>query len=76
MKQYVLIICLPGVTVCVFMLTGYKVLALLDVPVQPQERADVYLHITYIQKRDICAGNAIDQRHLAVTFDLFEGRGD
>ncbi|XP_061112351.1 inositol monophosphatase 3-like [Conger conger] len=38
---------------------GYKVLALLDPPVEQQERADVYLHITYIQKRDVCAGNAI-----------------
>ncbi|KAJ8336492.1 hypothetical protein SKAU_G00377120 [Synaphobranchus kaupii] len=38
---------------------GYKVLALLDPPDGQYEEADVYLHITYIKKWDICAGNAI-----------------
>ncbi|XP_064201799.1 inositol monophosphatase 3-like isoform X3 [Anguilla rostrata] len=38
---------------------GYKVLALLDPPDEQYEQADVYLHITYIKKRDVCAGNAI-----------------
>ncbi|XP_047410290.1 Golgi-resident adenosine 3',5'-bisphosphate 3'-phosphatase isoform X2 [Sciurus carolinensis] len=39
--------------------TGYKVLALLDVPDKTQEKADLYIHVTYIKKWDICAGNAI-----------------
>uniref|UniRef100_M0R7C5 Golgi-resident adenosine 3',5'-bisphosphate 3'-phosphatase n=1 Tax=Rattus norvegicus TaxID=10116 RepID=M0R7C5_RAT len=38
---------------------GYKVLALLDVPDMTQEKADLYIHVTYIKKWDICAGNAI-----------------
>lgn len=38
---------------------GYKVLALLDVPDKKQEKADVYIHVTYIKKWDICAGNAV-----------------
>ncbi|NWQ62879.1 IMPA3 monophosphatase, partial [Neopipo cinnamomea] len=38
---------------------GYKVLALLDVPEKNQEEADVYIHVTYIKKWDICAGNAV-----------------
>lgn len=38
---------------------GYKVLALLDVPDTSQEKADLYIHVTYIKKWDICAGNAI-----------------
>lgn len=38
---------------------GYKVLALLDVPDKSQEKADLYIHVTYIKKWDICAGNAI-----------------
>lgn len=40
-------------------LLGYKVLALLDVPDMTQEKADLYIHVTYIKKWDICAGNAI-----------------
>ncbi|XP_033021354.1 Golgi-resident adenosine 3',5'-bisphosphate 3'-phosphatase isoform X2 [Lacerta agilis] len=39
--------------------TGYKVLSLLDVPEKEQEKADVYIHVTYIKKWDICAGNAV-----------------
>ncbi|XP_053265405.1 Golgi-resident adenosine 3',5'-bisphosphate 3'-phosphatase isoform X2 [Podarcis raffonei] len=39
--------------------TGYKVLSLLDVPEKDQEKADVYIHVTYIKKWDICAGNAV-----------------
>uniref|UniRef100_A0A2D4EZM6 Golgi-resident adenosine 3',5'-bisphosphate 3'-phosphatase n=1 Tax=Micrurus corallinus TaxID=54390 RepID=A0A2D4EZM6_MICCO len=39
--------------------TGYKVLSLLDVPELNQEKADVYIHVTFIKKWDICAGNAI-----------------
>ncbi|KAJ8372998.1 hypothetical protein AAFF_G00272350 [Aldrovandia affinis] len=38
---------------------GYKVLALLDPTDEKYEKADVYFHITYIKKWDICAGNAI-----------------
>ncbi|NP_001016215.2 inositol monophosphatase 3 [Xenopus tropicalis] len=38
---------------------GYKVLSLLDVTDDKQETADVYIHVTYIKKWDICAGNAI-----------------
>ncbi|XP_069076313.1 Golgi-resident adenosine 3',5'-bisphosphate 3'-phosphatase isoform X2 [Pleurodeles waltl] len=38
---------------------GYKVLSLLDVPDDTQEKADVYIHNTFIKKWDICAGNAI-----------------
>ncbi|NP_001084511.1 inositol monophosphatase 3 [Xenopus laevis] len=38
---------------------GYKVLSLLDVTADEQEKADVYIHVTYIKKWDICAGNAI-----------------
>ncbi|XP_077208467.1 Golgi-resident adenosine 3',5'-bisphosphate 3'-phosphatase [Paroedura picta] len=39
--------------------SGYKVLSLLDVPEVNQEKADVYIHVTYIKKWDICAGNAM-----------------
>uniref|UniRef100_A0A8D2JKF5 inositol-phosphate phosphatase n=2 Tax=Varanus komodoensis TaxID=61221 RepID=A0A8D2JKF5_VARKO len=39
--------------------SGYKVLSLLDVPEANQEKADVYIHVTYIKKWDICAGNAV-----------------
>ncbi|XP_063779823.1 Golgi-resident adenosine 3',5'-bisphosphate 3'-phosphatase [Pseudophryne corroboree] len=39
--------------------SGYKVLSLLDVPGNDQETADVYVHVTFIKKWDICAGNAI-----------------
>ncbi|KAJ6664014.1 hypothetical protein lerEdw1_008968 [Lerista edwardsae] len=39
--------------------TGYKVLSLLDVSEKNQEKADVYIHVTYIKKWDICAGNAV-----------------
>ncbi|XP_061441757.1 Golgi-resident adenosine 3',5'-bisphosphate 3'-phosphatase [Rhineura floridana] len=38
---------------------GYKVLSLLDVPETDQAKADVYIHVTYIKKWDICAGNAV-----------------
>ncbi|XP_072460734.1 Golgi-resident adenosine 3',5'-bisphosphate 3'-phosphatase [Notamacropus eugenii] len=38
---------------------GYKVLSLLDVPDENQEEADIYIHVTYIKKWDICAGNAL-----------------
>ena len=40
-------------------LPGYKVLALLDPPDEEYEEADIYVHITFIKKWDICAGNAI-----------------
>ncbi|XP_042331940.1 Golgi-resident adenosine 3',5'-bisphosphate 3'-phosphatase isoform X2 [Sceloporus undulatus] len=39
--------------------TGYKVLSLLNVPEADQEQADIYIHVTYIKKWDICAGNAV-----------------
>ncbi|CAN9503419.1 unnamed protein product [Ophioblennius macclurei] len=42
--------------------SGYKVLSLLKMPVtepDPIDQADVYIHITYIKKWDICAGTAI-----------------
>ncbi|XP_028833529.1 inositol monophosphatase 3-like [Denticeps clupeoides] len=38
---------------------GYKVLALLDPPDEEYEEADIYVHVTFIKKWDICAGNAI-----------------
>ncbi|KAG7455130.1 hypothetical protein MATL_G00253370 [Megalops atlanticus] len=38
---------------------GYKVLALLDPTDEKYEQADMYVHITYIKKWDICAGDAI-----------------
>ncbi|XP_072412674.1 inositol monophosphatase 3 [Chiloscyllium punctatum] len=39
---------------------GYKVLSLLDTreDIQP-DSADLYIHVTFIKKWDICAGNAI-----------------
>ncbi|XP_016382196.1 inositol monophosphatase 3 isoform X2 [Sinocyclocheilus rhinocerous] len=39
--------------------TGYKVLALLDPTDEEQDTADIYIHVTYIKKWDICAGDAI-----------------
>ncbi|KAG7999522.1 Inositol monophosphatase 3, partial [Nibea albiflora] len=42
--------------------TGYKVLSLLEMPVSDAdsvEQADVYVHITFIKKWDICAGAAL-----------------
>ncbi|XP_058503869.1 inositol monophosphatase 3 [Solea solea] len=41
---------------------GYKVLTLLEMPASetaPIEQADVYIHITFIKKWDICAGAAL-----------------
>ncbi|XP_028987336.1 inositol monophosphatase 3 [Betta splendens] len=41
---------------------GYKVLSLLDVPTSEAgsiDQADIYLHITFIKKWDICAGAAL-----------------
>ncbi|KAF4076330.1 hypothetical protein AMELA_G00213090 [Ameiurus melas] len=38
---------------------GYKVLALLDASDDEYEKADMYVHVTFIKKWDICAGNAI-----------------
>lgn len=41
---------------------GYKVLSLLDLPAvdgESMEQADVYVHITFIKKWDICAGDAL-----------------
>lgn len=38
---------------------GYKVLALLDASDEEYEKADMYIHVTFIKKWDICAGNAI-----------------
>ncbi|KAI4903154.1 hypothetical protein NFI96_020450 [Prochilodus magdalenae] len=38
---------------------GYKVLTLLDASDDEYEKADLYIHVTYIKKWDICAGNAI-----------------
>ncbi|XP_067856673.1 inositol monophosphatase 3-like [Heptranchias perlo] len=40
--------------------SGYKVLSLLDTGEAKQpDRADLYIHVTFIKKWDICAGNAI-----------------
>lgn len=39
--------------------TGYKVLALLDPKDEEHEMADIYIHVTFIKKWDICAGDAI-----------------
>lgn len=38
---------------------GYKVLALLDPTDEEYEKADIYIHVTFIKKWDICAGDAI-----------------
>lgn len=39
---------------------GYKVLSLLDLPADAtMDQADVYVHITFIKKWDICAGDAL-----------------
>ncbi|XP_056600446.1 inositol monophosphatase 3 [Triplophysa dalaica] len=38
---------------------GYKVLALLDPNDEEHEKADIYIHVTFIKKWDICAGDAI-----------------
>lgn len=41
---------------------GYKVLSLLEMPSSdagPMDQADVYVHITFIKKWDICAGAAL-----------------
>lgn len=39
---------------------GYKVLSLLDLPSgESMDQADVYVHITFIKKWDICAGAAL-----------------
>lgn len=44
------------------LLSGYKVLSLLKTPSSEAgsiEQADVYVHITFIKKWDICAGDAL-----------------
>lgn len=38
---------------------GYKVLALLDPSDEDIEKADMYIHVTFIKKWDICAGNGL-----------------
>lgn len=41
---------------------GYKVLSLLKMPstdTNPIDQADIYIHVTFIKKWDICAGTAI-----------------
>ncbi|XP_017277822.1 inositol monophosphatase 3 [Kryptolebias marmoratus] len=41
---------------------GYKVLSLLEMPTSdsnPMDQADLYVHITFIKKWDICAGAAV-----------------
>nr|XP_020462099.1 inositol monophosphatase 3-like [Monopterus albus] len=38
---------------------GYKVLSLLEMPADTIDQADVYIHITFIKKWDICAGAAL-----------------
>lgn len=47
-------------------LSGYKVLALLQMPLadkEPVDQADVYVHVTMIKKWDICAGAALLSAH-------------
>ncbi|XP_063741180.1 inositol monophosphatase 3 [Eleginops maclovinus] len=41
---------------------GYKVLSLLEMPSSdssPMDQADIYIHVTFIKKWDICAGAAL-----------------
>lgn len=39
---------------------GFKVLSLLDIPAwESSDQADIYVHITFIKKWDICAGDAL-----------------
>ncbi|XP_029477132.1 inositol monophosphatase 3 [Oncorhynchus nerka] len=38
---------------------GYKVLALLDPSDEDIGKADMYIHVTFIKKWDICAGNGL-----------------
>uniref|UniRef100_A0A3Q3IVJ5 inositol-phosphate phosphatase n=1 Tax=Monopterus albus TaxID=43700 RepID=A0A3Q3IVJ5_MONAL len=38
---------------------GYKVLSLLEMPADTIDQADVYIHIRFIKKWDICAGAAL-----------------
>ncbi|KAJ8279777.1 hypothetical protein COCON_G00068430 [Conger conger] len=38
---------------------GYKVLSLLNPSDEKDDKADIYIHTTFIKKWDICAGNAI-----------------
>lgn len=43
-------------------LPGYKVLSLLEMPSHEEkavDQADVYVHVTFIKKWDICAGAAL-----------------
>lgn len=43
-------------------LSGYKVLSLLEMPSSEtgsMDQADVYIHVTFIKKWDICAGAAL-----------------
>lgn len=45
-----------------FLLSGYKILSLLKTPSSQAgsiEQADVYVHVTFIKKWDICAGDAL-----------------
>lgn len=49
-------------TMVSFSLSGYKVLSLLEMPSSEAgsiDQADVYVHITFIKKWDICAGAAL-----------------
>lgn len=45
-----------------FLVSGYKVLSLLEMPSHEEksvDQADVYVHVTFIKKWDICAGAAL-----------------
>lgn len=49
-------------TMVFILVSGYKVLSLLEMPSHEEksvDQADVYVHVTFIKKWDICAGAAL-----------------
>lgn len=58
--------------------SGYKVLSLLETPSSDAgsiDQADVYIHITFIKKWDICAGAALLNALGNVTTTVFQSIG-